>query len=69
MEGVQDLLSLVVDVLNRVAKELPDRTLDFLDDPATPSVLISPLDEEPPIADLNADEERTPEPEEDPAEQ
>jgi hypothetical protein len=34
MDGVQDLLSLVLDVLNRVAKELPDRSLDWLDDPA-----------------------------------
>jgi hypothetical protein len=32
MDGVQDLFSLVVDVLNRMAKEFPDRSLEWIDD-------------------------------------
>lgn len=34
MDGVQDLLSLVIDVLNRVARELPDATNDWPTEPA-----------------------------------
>ena len=73
MEGVQDLLSLVVDVLNRVTKELPDTALDWLNDVGTATVAYSPaannleilrsvassaLDEEPPIADSETDEQQ-----------
>ena len=35
MDGVQDLLALVIDVLNRVAKELPEAALDWLDEPGS----------------------------------